>query len=90
MQIYAKKLLCETLIIRGVTRISIIGWNILGGRPRVGPEPSTSNAREFSKIFERMVQKLHKLAYFTKNLNLIFRAFGRKAQIVRTFLTKVQ
>ena len=83
------------VMFRGVARILFRWGNILGCRPRGGPGAGApqmpENFRKFAKIFLRKLQKSIILAYFNQNFTkpaLSFGAFGRKTQIVGTFLRK--
>ena len=76
----------------GVARILFRGWNILRGRLREGSGGrSTRTPKKFLKFEKILLRKLRKciiFAYFTQNITnpaLIFRAFGRKIQIVGNF-----
>ena len=68
-------------------RFSNVGL-VRGGGPECGA-PGAGNFRNFTKSFLSKVQKWHYFSlFYTKSYNpaLIFRAFGRKTQIVGNFL----
>ena len=86
-----RKPIFETLVLttpptRGVARILFRKGNIFGGRPRGGgPGPEPPGPQRYFENFLRKAQKMHYLAYFTQsftNIALLFRALGRKTQIV--------